>query len=206
MRTHRADMKILLIDDHPLFAFGFARAMGDAAYGMLVLTATDLEKGAQLIDAHPDLSLALIDYHLGGDDGLRALVALGERHPWLARVLISGQEDPALQQRARRAGALGFIGKSLPVESMAAALYTVSEGGLHFGVANSQFGADSEAPTDRQLEVLSLLSQGLPNKRIAIRLGITERTVKLHVASLLERLRADNRTHLLIKARERGLA
>ena len=53
---------------------------------------------------------------------------------------------------------------------------------------------------------LGLLAKGLPNKRIATELGIAERTVKLHIAALLNSLQARNRTHLLVKARERGLA
>lgn len=200
-------MKLLLIDDHPLFAFGFAHALTSHAQGVDVVTAPSVEQGAGLIERHPDLSLVLIDYRLGGDDGLEVLARIGESHPWLARVLISGQEDPALQMRARRAGALGFLGKSLPIEEIVLALRTIADGGIYFGPGEEEArrNAVSSAPSMRQLEVLGLVARGLPNKRIASQLGITELTVKLHVAALLERLQADNRTHLLMKARERGL-
>lgn len=60
-------------------------------------------------------------------------------------------------------------------------------------------------PTARQLEVLALVGQGQPNKRIAFELGIAERTVKLHITALLNRLGARNRTHLLVVGRDRGL-
>lgn len=200
-------MKILLIDDHPLFAFGFAQALSSHALDMDVLTASSLEQGAELVAQHADLTLVLIDYRLGGADGLEALVRLGRQCPWLGRVLISGQEDPSLQMLARRAGAVGFLGKSLPIEDVIRALHTMADGGIFFdhGSDRAEREAGSSALSMRQLEVLNLVSQGLPNKRIASQLGITERTVKLHVAALLERLRADNRTHLLVKARERGL-
>lgn len=199
-------MKILLIDDHPLFAFGFAQALASHANGIESVTASSVEQGMDLIVRHPEVSIALIDYRLGGDDGLQALVRIGESHPWLARVLISGQEDASLQMRARRAGASGFLGKSLPIDEIVSALYTIASGGIHFGTGQEDPGQGSlsSAPSARQLEVLGLVSQGLPNKRIANQLGITERTVKLHVAALLDRLQADNRTHLLMKARERG--
>jgi len=59
--------------------------------------------------------------------------------------------------------------------------------------------------TARQMEVLALLAQGQPNKRIACALGIAERTVKLHITALLRRLGARNRTHLLIVGRDMGL-
>ncbi len=200
-------MKILLIDDHPLFAFGFAHALTSQARGIEAVTASSVEQGIDLISRHSDVSIALIDYRLGGDDGLETLIRIGESHPWLARVLISGQEDTVLKARARRAGASGFLGKSLPIEEIVLALRTIADGGIHFGADPEEagWGASSLAPSTRQLEVLALVSQGLPNKRIASQLGITERTVKLHVAALLERLQADNRTHLLLKARERGL-
>lgn len=197
-------MKILLIDDHPLFAFGFAQALTTYAEGIEVLTAPSVDRGAALIAQHADLALALIDYRLGGEDGLEGLARLGESHPWLARVLISGQEDVSLHVRARRVGAVGFVSKSMPIETVVSALRVIADGGLFFGEQAQDESAWS-APSDRQLEVLSLVSRGLPNKRIANQLGITERTVKLHVAALLERLQADNRTHLLVKARERGL-
>ncbi len=206
-RPRASFMKILLIDDHPLFAFGFAHALSSQAPGIASVTASSVEQGIDLIVRHPDVSIALIDYRLGGDDGLQALIRIGESHPWLARVLISGQEDASLQLRARRAGASGFLGKSLPIEEIVSALYTIAGGGVHFGSGLEDPGPAilSSAPSTRQLEVLGLVSRGLPNKRIASQLGITERTVKLHVAALLDRLQADNRTHLLMKARERGL-
>lgn len=198
-------MKILLIDDHPLFALGFAYALSHHAQDVEVMTAASLDQGIALIEQHADLSMVLIDYRLGGDDGLDAVERIGRTHPWLARVLISGIEDPILRTRARRAGALGFLGKSLPIEAVVSALRTVADGGVCFPPDPAPGDLESASPSTRQLEVLGLVSQGLPNKRIASQLGITERTVKLHVAALLERLRADNRTHLLIKAREMGL-
>ena len=64
---------------------------------------------------------------------------------------------------------------------------------------------DAAGPTARQMEVLLLVAQGQPNKRIAQVLGIAERTVKLHVTALLGALQARNRTHLVVAAREKGL-
>jgi DNA-binding NarL/FixJ family response regulator len=74
------------------------------------------------------------------------------------------------------------------------------------GAAAGRWSPSSRAGlTMRQLVVLSLVAQGQPNKRIATELGIAERTVKLHVTALLEKLCARNRTHLLVVAREQGI-
>jgi DNA-binding NarL/FixJ family response regulator len=125
----------------------------------------------------------------------------------VARVLISGNEDASLATRARSAGASGFIGKSMTILQMLAALQTVCAGGEHFGPhAGASGAAGGSAPTARQLEVLTLIAQGRQNKQIADELGIAERTVKLHVTALFDSLNARNRTHLLVRARELGLS
>lgn len=202
-------MNLLLVDDHPLFGVGFAHALTHAHVGIEVRTALALEQGLALAAEWPALELVLVDYRLAGPDGQTGLDGLrrfGERFPLVARVLISGDEDAALAARARAAGAAGFLGKSLAIGEVLAALQRVLDGGEHFGAGLAASRAAPEAgPTARQLEVLSLIAEGRPNKHIARELGIAERTVKLHVSALLEGLGASNRTHLLVRARERGL-
>lgn len=201
-------MKLLLVDDHPLFGMGFAHALALASTQIEVHTALTLEDGLASAASRPELDIALIDYRLGHDDGLAGLRAFGTRFPWLARVMISGDEDPALAARARAAGASGFFGKSLPLDALLDGLQAIARGEVVFDASpprSRPVAPDAPQPTARQLEVLSLVAQGQPNKRIASDLGIAERTVKLHVTALLESLGARNRTHLLVLARERGL-
>lgn len=207
-------MELLLVDDHPLFGVGFAHALAGAAPGTTVHTALTLAAGLQAAAHMPDLDLVLIDYRLGEGNGLEGLRQFGARLPWVARVLISGDEDPAVVAAARAAGASGFLGKSQPLEAMRAALETVAAGGTAFGTAAppprpqampTVRAPGAPWPTARQMEVLALLVQGQQNKRIAAELGIAERTVKLHVTALLESTGARNRTQLALLARERGL-
>lgn len=201
-------MKLLLVDDHPLFGVGFAHALTHAQAGVEVQTALTLDHGLALASQTRDLDVVLIDYRLGGDSGLDGLSRFGAQHPLVARVLISGDEDTALAARARAAGAAAFLGKSLAIGQVLEALQMVCNGGEHFSAAASALshprGTDA-APTARQLEVLSLIARGRQNKHIADELGIAERTVKLHVTALLDALGASNRTHLLVRAREVGL-
>jgi DNA-binding NarL/FixJ family response regulator len=196
-------MKLLLVDDHPLFSVGFAHALTHSTSGIEVLTAPTIEDGLTLAGSSPDLDIVLIDYRLGHSDGLAGLRRFGERFPLVARVLISGDEDPALAVRARAAGASGFLGKSASIPALLAALQRVAGGDVVFDDAARR--NPGTGPTARQMEVLTLVAQGQPNKRIALELGIAERTVKLHITALLEALGARNRTHLLVRAREQGL-
>ena len=196
-------MKLLLVDDHPLFSVGFAHALTHSASGVEVLTAPTIEDGLTLAGASPDLDIVLIDYRLGHSDGLAGLRRFGERFPLVARVLISGDEDPALAVRARAAGASGFLGKSASIPALSTALQRIAAGDVVFD--DTVCRTSGPGPTARQMEVLTLVAQGQPNKRIALELGIAERTVKLHITALLEALGARNRTHLLVRAREQGL-
>lgn len=201
-----ATVKLLLVDDHPLFGVGFAHALAAARPGLRVDTALTLAAGLARAAEVPDLDLVLLDFRLGaasGGDGLRGLVEFGQRHPLLARALISGDEDPMLARRARAAGAAGCLGKSAPVHQMLAALDRLVEGGEWFPALTQD--TRSGLPTSRQLAVLQGVARGRLNKQIADELGIAERTVKLHLTALFEQLQARNRTHLLVRARELGL-
>lgn len=198
-------MKLLLVDDHPLFCVGFAHALAQALPTAQVLTAPTLDAGLQVAGAEQDLDLVLLDQRLGAHTGLEGLRLFAAQFPLVARVLISGDEDPALAVAARGAGASGFLGKSQPVPTLAAALQHIAEGGVVFDVPAPAPASTAPTPTARQREVLQLVAQGQPNKRIAQELGIAERTVKLHVTALLDTLQARNRTHLLVVARAQGL-
>ena len=203
-------MKLLLVDDHPLYGVGFAHALSVSEPGMTVLNAASLEEGLAAADGHPDLDAVLVDYHLGSLNGIEGLRRFAQGHPHVARLLISGDDTPSLVAAARGAGASGFLSKSQTLAEMRLALRSVAQGGLAFGTLPQSalpevYGSEAPQPTVRQLEVLALLARGQPNKRIAAMLGIAERTVKLHITALLSLLGARNRTQLLVVARERGL-
>ncbi len=211
--TIRTMPQLLLVDDHPLFCVGFAHALAHAWPGARVDTACTLEEGLRAAAGQPGLDIVLLDQRLGAHTGLQGLVLFARQFPLVARVLISGDEDPALQAAARGAGASGFLGKSQSVQAMAAALGAIAAGGTAFdaqpaavaGDVAGELAGELAGPTARQMEVLLLVAQGQPNKRIAQVLGIAERTVKLHVTALLGALQARNRTHLVVVAREKGL-
>jgi len=198
-------MKLLLIDDHPLFAVCFAHALTHAGAGIHVDTAPTIDDGLSRATwgSH---DMVLIDHRLVGADSIDGISRFSVHFPLMARVLISSDEDTALAARARSAGASAYLGKSRSIDQLLAALKLIVRGESVFGPRPPSLPAhDDPSPTARQLQVLALVAQGQPNKRIASALGIAERTVKLHITALLHRLGARNRTHLLIVGRDLGL-
>eukprot|EP01041_Mallomonas_annulata_P015998 gene15998-33649_t len=103
-------MILLLVDDHPMFGVGFVHALTHAREGVQARAVLSLEAALETAWRWPELDLVLIDYRLAGDDGLEGLRRFGARHPLVARVLISGQEDAGLQAQGRGRG----LGRNRP--------------------------------------------------------------------------------------------
>jgi len=198
-------MNLLLIDDHPLFGVGLAHALSRARPGVQVRTALTLDEGLAVAAGWAALDIVLVDHRLGAEDGMAGLQRIGARLPLVSRVLISGEEHPRLVAAARAVGAAGFVGKSLSVDAMLAALDAIHDGGEHFPDPARAQVARRSGVTPRQLEVLVRRALGQRDKAIAADLGIAERTVKLHVTALLLQTGARNRTHLLVRAQALGL-
>ena len=198
-------MQLLLVDNHPLFAVCLAHALTHAGAGIHVNTASTVNDGLSRA-ASGSYDVVLIDQRLAGADGIEAIRRFGSRFPQMARVVISGDEDAAGATQAIGVGASGYLGKSQSFDQLLAALRSIANGESVFGLRpHSTIARDDAEPTARQLQVLALVAQGQPNKRIACALGIAERTVKLHITALLHTLGARNRTHLLIVGRDKGL-
>ena len=199
--------RILIVDDHPLYREGMSGALRAHLGEVEVLGAGSAEEGLQVLGAHPDIDLVLIDVRLPGADGFSALAAYAARFPTVSRMLISGVDDPALVRRAFDAGASGFIPKSLSVSAMLAAIRGVLAGGVYVpqdAPAPPPAVRSIEELTLRQLEALRLLGEGYTNKEIATALDITERTARAHVAAILEALEAENRTQAVLAAQRLG--
>jgi len=203
---------VVIADDHPMVRDALARVVGQLYADAQVLEAGDFAAVlAHLGDAVPDL--VLIDLNMPGMDGLHGLRRLREAFPALAIVVASGQDDPATIRAALEIGANGFIPKIDPPDLLLQALRVVRAGGVYIparsngDVRGIMTGPSPNASglTPRQLDVLRLLLKGEPNKLIARQLGLTEGTVKIHIAAILRALQARNRTEAVIRARELGL-
>ncbi|HMN21844.1 MAG TPA: response regulator transcription factor [Ottowia sp.] len=198
---------VLLVDDHPLFRDGLAAALRHRAPGLRVQTAASLDDALRALGAAADdFDLVLLDYRLPGTDGLQCARRIMRAWPDLGVGLMSGMEDPALPERARRAGLAAYLPKTLEIEALIELLKQLAAGQPVF--ANSESAPlpheESESPlnlTPRQIEVLQQLALGSSNKEIARAIGISPATVKNHLEAIFARIGASNRLHAVAIAR-----
>jgi DNA-binding NarL/FixJ family response regulator len=152
-------------------------------------------------------------------DGIGVLEALRDLHEGARCIILTTFDDPDALLRAVRAGAKGWLLKDAPLEELVAAIREVAAGRTYLqpaltsgvlrgfdalGAAVSQ-GETPERLTDREHDVLRLMAGGYANKEIGDALGVTERTVKNHVSSVLAKLGVKDRTRAVLKALERRL-
>jgi DNA-binding NarL/FixJ family response regulator len=203
-------MKILIVDDHPLFRAGFHAVLQQSSLDAGVLSVSSVPEALQILEQDPDVGLVLLDIHLRGDDGFSALKVIGNRFPTTACIMISGDEQESITTRAISAGASGFIPKSFTAEDMIDAIRKVLAGEIFTTVAQSAPLSPQVNPhigsslTLRQLEVISMLGRGFSNKEIARELDVAERTVKAHVSAVFEALNVKNRTQAVLAAQSKG--
>lgn len=193
-------MRLLLIDDHPLFRQGFAAMIGEARPSW-TCAAVSCGEDAEAAARRDRFDIALIDLQLPGADGFQTLARIADAAPLLPCAIVSGREDAAARERARVAGAKGYIAKASEPAAMIARIEAIAAGGEGWDAG------DGVTPvlTDRQRQVLALLCEGHGNKEIRHRLGIAERTVRAHLTELFAALGAHSRVQAVLRARTLGL-
>jgi two-component system, NarL family, nitrate/nitrite response regulator NarL len=200
-------MKLLVVDDHPVFRDGMAALLKQAADNTTVLQAPECATALSIADANPDIDAVFVDLMMPGMTGDMAVREFGKRRPELPVIVLSSSENPSDVRRALNAGALGYIPKSANPQTLLSALKLVLSGNIYVPPLLAQATAPShethshtgtaapiEQLTERQLDVLKQLCTGLSNKDISARLGIAEKTVKVHVAAIFKTLNVVNRT------------
>jgi NarL family two-component system response regulator LiaR len=209
-------IRVLVVDDHPVVQQGLSGLI-TPRYGMTVVgQAKDgdeaVEKARSL---RPDV--ILMDLIMPGKSGLEAIVEIRQENPE-ARILVLtsfGEEDRV--SAAVRTGALGYLLKDSPPDELLHAIREVAKGNLFLPQDIAlKFRQDLQHPkqdvaspeatlTERELEVLKLVVQGLSNKQIAARLVVSEVTVRYHISNILDRLHLDNRIQAAVYAVQKGL-
>jgi two-component system nitrate/nitrite response regulator NarL len=208
-------MKLLVVDDHPLVREGLTAFLRQGQPSTVVLQAQDSIQGLDLAERHPDLDVVLIDLTLPGMGGHSAILEFGKRHPSLPVIVLSSSEDPRDVRAAFAAGARGYVAKSAPRQTLLAALQLVLDGNRYvpeFMLLDSAPEGVADGPrksgqrlTERQLEVLQRMANGLSNKEIGLKLGVSEKTVKVHVTDIFQALNVANRMQAVAAARELSL-
>jgi DNA-binding NarL/FixJ family response regulator len=208
-------IRILVADDHPIVRDGLIAVLSTQSdFAVVGEAATGAEAIERALALAPDV--ILLDLAMSGGDGVEALLGLRERHSDARAIIFTAFDTDERILAAVRAGAQGYLLKGTPREEIFQAIRTVHAGGsLLTPIVASRLlrhlggGADASESsltlTRREDEVLRLLARGLQNKEIAAQMGISERTVKFHVAAVLRKLDAGNRTEAVTLAVQRGL-
>lgn len=198
--------EILIADDHPLFRQALCALVGKALPDGVQIAQTDHVQGVfDLVKAHPNADLLLLDLNMPGGNGFEPLVRVRSTAPQLPVVVVSAYEDDQSVRRAIEHGAVGFIPKSSDAVQLQHALQAVLAGDVWFPQEYDAQAAPQPDPmaqaaqrigelTMQQRKVLQMAATGLLNKQIAHELGTSEATIKAHMTAILRKLGATNRT------------
>jgi DNA-binding NarL/FixJ family response regulator len=170
------------------------------------------------LDSGLHADLMILDLQLPGSSGLDSLSTVRNRHPEVPVLILSANDDPAIVRECIELGAYGFVPKAASSEEFNTALSLVLGGGVYLpptslSVAAPATRAQQDAwsrlgahLTERQRQVLVGIVQGKPNKVIARDLGLSDTTVKSHVAHILDALVVSNRTEAVYALARAGLS
>ena len=209
-------MRILIVDDHPLFRQGMKALLLGLDATIDCSEAGNVAAAVQMGVDGGQFDLVLLDLGLPGLSGLDALGEIKRTFDSAAVVVVSGEEAPSLVRDAISAGAAGYVPKSTDPSVTLQALRLVIANGTYLPpIALAGFGTDVPRPpsgthaapqlSPRQLQILRLLLQGQSNKVIARRLDIAEGTVKAHLWAVYQALGVASRGQAMFKAHELGL-
>jgi DNA-binding NarL/FixJ family response regulator len=213
------NIKLMIADDHKLFREGIKALLAVTDDIEIIGEAEDgnatLKKSREL---EPDV--ILMDINMPGLNGIRATEQILEKQPQMRIIMLTMLEDDASIFHAMRAGARGYLLKGADPDEVLSVIRAVAEGQALFGPAIaarlmnyfkelSAKPAASDAPfpelTERELEILRLISQGLNNQEITQKLVLSPKTVRNHITNIFSKLQVADRAQAIVRAREAGL-
>jgi DNA-binding NarL/FixJ family response regulator len=211
-----SNVRILLADDHAMLRDG-VRMVLEAHPGFEVVGAADNGQDAVRLAEELQPDIAVLDVAMPEINGLEATRAIREACPNTAIVILSMHEGEEYLREALRAGASGYVLKRAAAKELVGAIQAVRRGESYLDPALTrtlisdyvrQVERSDETPdslTDRELEVLTLVAEGMTNRQIALKLNISIKTVQTHRANLMDKLNLHDRTELVRYAIRRGL-
>lgn len=219
-------MRLLIVDDHPLFREALGSALRVAYPEAALHEAGGIESACAQLAAERGFDLVLLDLALQGVSGFEGLLTLRARFPRLPVLVVSGHEDPRIMREALHHGAAGFVPKAVDKATLTTAIATVLGGALYLppeladslgggergrlpmqAAGSSRGGPGRRTPlaeriarlTPQQVRVLMMIRQGKLNKQIAHELQVGDSTVKAHVSEILRKLEVISRTQIVIE-------
>lgn len=200
-------IRLMLVDDHPIMRMGLANLLSLDPDLEVVAQADDGRAALELWQLHrPDV--CLMDIMMDGLDGVETLRRLKKTSPDVRVIMLTSSHAPEDVAHAIDAGACGYVQKNARRGDLTRAIRAVSRGETFVpGKATMKVDTAAHASglSDRELEVLGLIRQGFTNAEIGRLVGISERTVRWHVSSLMEKLHAADRAQAVARGFELGL-
>ncbi len=206
MTIEENQIRILTVDDHPLLREGIAAVITKEPDMKLVAEATNGREAIDFFRSHrPDVTL--MDLRLPDIHGIDAILAIRNIYPLAKIIVLTTYKGDVQALRAFKAGASGYLLKSMLRKDMLDTIRQVHAGKRRIPeeiAAEMAEHATDDTLTAREIEVLRQVAAGNANKIIADKLVITEDTVKAHMKSILSKLAANDRTHAVMIAMKRG--
>ncbi len=207
--------RVVVADDHPVFRDGLVGVLVERGFDVVAVADTG-EAAIAAVRAH-DPDVVLMDLRMPGLDGVEATRRISAEHPRTAVLVVTMNSDDESLFAALRAGAKGYLVKEAAAEDIARAVESVARGETVLGSrVSSQVLAAATAGvhpathafpqlSSREREVLELLARGYDNARIGRHLGISEKTVRNNVSTVLAKLPAATRAEAVALARDAGV-
>jgi DNA-binding NarL/FixJ family response regulator len=199
-------IRILTVDDHPLLREGIAAVIqGETDMQIVGEASNGREAIKAFLDLHPDITL--MDLQMPDMNGIEAITKIRKEDSRANLIVLTTYGGDVLARRALKAGANGFILKSMIRRELLDAIRSVHAGRRYIPQQIASELADHYAEdelSDREVEVLREVATGMSNKIIALRLSISEATVKAHIKNIMQKLDASDRTHAVSIATARG--
>jgi len=195
-------MRVLLVDDHPLFRQALAATVSQIGVDVRIEQCESLAMLRSRLAIDADATLVLLDLNLPDSAGIGGLLAIKAHYPALPVAIVSAIDDGETVATAQACGAAGFISKAAGIEELSAAVLALVGGETWFPEAETGDGRAGITPT--QARILDGVHRGLMNKQIAYELGLSEATVKYHLTGLFRKMGVQTRAQLLALARDRS--
>jgi DNA-binding NarL/FixJ family response regulator len=207
-QAERADgsLRVVIVDDHEVLRAGTRQILETAPDISVIGEADDGEAALALVmELHPEV--VLVDIRLPGHSGIEVARQVMSTHPDCRVVILSAYDDPEYLRAALAAGVAGYLLKTMPRDELINAVRAAGLGTtvLDAAVSSHLASARARTPTDidvaslttRERQVIQLVAEGLPNKAIAARLGISARTIEGHLNHVFSKLGVASRTELV---------
>lgn len=213
--TTSGPLRILVVDDHPVFRLGLVAMLGSIAGLDVVAEAADIAGAIDAIASHP-VDVVMMDLHLGDESGVVATREILARRPDLGVLVITMLDDDDSVLGALRAGARGYLLKGAGPAEIERAIHavaadefllapSVAQRTMPYLTSGSRLRTTFPQLTDREHEILDLVAQGLDNLRIANRLTLSDKTVRNNLSNILTKLGVADRGAAIARARDAGL-